>query len=124
MKQHTKHGNTQMQKRGRSDLDLCVIRKYGEMHRGGGIYMLSRRNAKREIDRWRQWLKRQQNAPKFSRRVALVRRIIASLEKTVNWMIITALESGGKKLITVYLADRKRQRKFMSGRCRSVLPSK
>lgn len=102
---HTKHGTIRMQQRGKRWLDLRVIEKYGQSQRGGGVRMLSHRNAKRAINRLRRWLKQRRSLPmnSFSRRVAQVRKIIKSLEKAANWMMITALESSGERLITVLL---------------------
>lgn len=119
----TKHVIKRMQQRGRSALDLSVIGRYGETHRGGGIRLLTNRKAKRAINRFRQWLKRKQNVPMYSRRVARVRKIVSSIEKTRNWMMISALGNSGEMIITIYPANRARQRKFFRSKCRLPVSS-
>lgn len=114
----TKHGQERLQQRGRNLLDALVIRKYGESHnRKPGIYILSRQRARQELFRLRKWLKRNKDNLSLSRRVADVREIIRRMEKTINWI---ALFSEGGELITIYLADKRRQRKAIRGNCRSL----
>lgn len=111
---NSKHCQKRMQQRGRKALDIRVIEKYGEYSRGVG-YLLSRRRAKVAIARLRRWLQGRKNySPLFAKRVAQVRQIVGSLEKTVGWMLVCT--SG--KAITVYSASKKRQQKFMRGQCR------
>lgn len=116
----TEHGEVRMRQRGKRELDVRVLEKYGERQRGDGIRFLTRRSARPAIARFRRWLRRWENSPRFRRRVARVRLIVASLERVVNWMLVSTSGKDGERLITVYRAGRARQRRFLRGACRPV----
>ena len=108
----SRHCQNRQRQRGRSSLDIIILAKYGEYD--GGIYMLTRRRAKSIVIRMRRWL-RGHTSPLVRQRAHRVRTIVQRIEKLTDWMLIISPEGTA---ITVYRADRHRQKKFMRGACR------
>ena len=108
------HCKQRQQQRGRADADISIIGKYGEHHRG--VCLLTRRRVKSVVRRLRRWMVRHTSS-RVRKRANQVRAIIARLEKLADWMLVV---SANGEVITVYRADRQRQRKFMRGKCRPV----
>lgn len=117
----TKHGAERMQQRGKRDMDVRVIQKYGERQRQGGVCLLTRRRAQKTILRLKRWVFKKQNSPLFTQRVIKVKKIVESIERTIGCMAIFINDSyNNEVLLTIYHADKKRQHKFMRGKCRAV----
>ena len=110
----TKHCKIRQQQRGRTNADISIIDRYGEHRRG--VCMLTRRRVKIAVRRLRRWLAKHAS-PRVQKRANQARALINRLEKLADWMIILSPEG---EVITVYPADRRRQRKFMRGAYRAV----
>jgi len=110
----THHCQKRQRQRGRNDTDINIIMRYGEPQRGGRL--LTRRQVKKHSPRLRRWLK-QHSSPCVQKRAAQVREIVRRLEKIKDWMLVVTPQG---TVITIYRADRKRQRKFMQGGCRAA----
>jgi len=110
----TYHCQKRQRQRGRNDTDINIIMRYGERRRGGRL--LTRRQVRKHAPRLGRWLKRHAS-PCVQRRAAQVREIIRRIEKIEGWMLVVTPQG---KAITIYRADRQRQRKFMQGGCRAA----
>ena len=110
---HKQHCTKRQQQRGRTKADISMIGRYGE-HRSG-VCLLTRRKVKVVVRRLRRWMKKHAS-PRVQKRANQVRAIINRLEKLADWMVVFASDGA----ITIYRADRRRQRKFMRGDCRPV----
>ena len=109
-----RHCIQRQQQRGRTDADISIIGRYGERHRG--VCLLTRRRVKVVIRRLRRWTAKHAS-PRVQKRANQVRALINRLEKLADWMMVLSPQG---EVITVYRADRRRQRKFMRGDCRAV----
>ena len=110
----SQHCKKRLCQRGRHSLDISILDKYGEYN--GGIRLLTRRQAKAVIIRMRRWLQRH-TSPVVRQRADQVRTIVQRVEKLIDWMLIVSPEGTA---ITVYRANKRRQKKFMRGKCRPV----
>ena len=108
------HCKQRLRQRGRHSLDINILDKYGEYN--SGICLLTRRRAKATIIRLRRWL-RQHTSPVVQKRADQIRTIVQRIEKLTDWMLIISPEGTA---ITIYRADKRRQKKFMRGKCRPV----
>ena len=109
------HCQKRQRQRGRNDIDISILAKYGEHYKGARL--LTQRRANKIIIRLRRWIKRHSFLSDFQARVSQARKIVERLEKLINWMLIISPEG---TVITVYPADKRRQKKFMRGECRPV----
>ncbi len=110
----TFHCIGRLRQRGRNNADISIIIRYGKYC--NGVILLTHRRASAVIKRLNRWLKRHPS-PQFQKRAGQVRRLINRLEKLVNWMAVVSPE---ESVITIYPADKRRQKKFMRGGIRAV----
>lgn len=114
MMRGTKHCKKRQQQRGRNNADISIIGRYGEHRRG--VCMLTRRKVRVVVHRLRRWTAKHASS-RVQKRAGQVRALISRLEKLEDWMMILSPQG---EVITIYHADRRRQRKFMRGDCRPV----
>ncbi len=86
----TLHASIRMQQRGRSERDIALITAYGTPTRDG--YLLRRR----DVDT----------------RIRNLKKEITAIERLKDWAVITADD---ETVITIYPADREKQRRMLSG---------